>query len=70
MLLVDNDCQSVTDKLINCSEKIARNAQEESMVQNRPITVVMGCADLTYSYISREVRSEGFPTEAYILEQC
>lgn len=38
------------------------------MVQNRPITVVMGCADLTYSYISREVRSEGFPTEANILE--
>lgn len=40
--------------LKNCSEELARNAQESSTVQNRPIIITVGC------YISREVHSVGY----------
>lgn len=38
---------------INSKTVVTRN--EGSVVLNRPVTIVVGCADPTFSYISREV---------------
>lgn len=40
---------------INSKTVVTRNADEGSVVLNRPVTIVVGCADPTFSYISREV---------------
>lgn len=46
---------NLKNKKQNCVEKVARNAQEESSVLSRAITIAAGCAHPTCSYICREV---------------